>query len=94
MYKKSKTFHPVNMFRELLASPALFKTFVYFKKKKKKSIFITSLFGSGYILLILFIAQVLIKQIKNKIYVSKHEAWIAQNHIAFFHFDKMQISVT
>lgn len=71
MYKKSKTFHPVNMFRELLASPALFKTFVYFKKK---SIFITSLFGTGYILLILFIAQVLIKQIKNKIYVSKHEA--------------------
>lgn len=52
MYKKSKTFHPVNMFRELLASPALFKTFVYFKKKK--SIFITSLFGTGYILLILF----------------------------------------
>lgn len=72
MYKKSKTFHPVNMFRELLASPALLKTFVYFKKKK--SIFITSLFGTGYILLILFIAQVLIKQIKNKIYVSKHEA--------------------
>lgn len=72
MYKKSKTFHPVNMFRELLASPALFKTFVYLKKKK--SIFISSLFGTGYILLILFIAQVLIKQIKNKIYVSKHEA--------------------
>lgn len=93
MYKKSKTFHPVNMFRELhvLESPALFKTFVYFEKK---GIFITSLFGTGYILLILFIAQVLIKQIKNKIYVSKHEAWIAQNHIAFFHFDKMQISVT
>lgn len=73
MYKKSKTFHPVNMFRELLASPALFKTFVYFEKKEK-SIFITSFFGTGYILLILFIAQVLIKQIKNNIYESKHEA--------------------
>lgn len=71
--QESKTFHPVNMFRELLASPALFKTFVYFEKKEK-SIFITSLFGTGYILLILFIAQVLIKQIKNNIYVSKHEA--------------------
>lgn len=54
MYKKSKTFRPINMYRELLASPALFKNFVYFFKKKLCSSH--HLLGTGYILQIFFIA--------------------------------------
>lgn len=93
MYKKSKTFHPVNMFRELLASPALFKTFVYFEKKRKKYIHYIIIWYWIHFANFIYCTS-FDKANKNKIYVSKHEAWIAQNHIAFFHFDKMQISVT